>query len=97
MRVNRAKRDRLRDGHSLSLLLSVWGYRFMLLLVMTVCVGKLDVLQITFRTGGCLSLMVVYAVGLIMLQKVYHACAVGQARVTELVMSRLWRRPSALL
>ena len=40
MRVNRAKRDRLRDGHSLSLLLSVWGYRFMLLLVMTVCVGN---------------------------------------------------------
>ena len=89
MRVNRAKRDRLRDGHSLSLLLSVWGYRFMLLLVMTVCVGKLDVLQITFRTGGCLSLMVVYAVGLIMLQKVYRACAVGQTRVTELVMSQV--------
>ena len=88
MRVNCAKRDRVRDGQSLSVLLSVWGYRILLLLVMTVCVGKLDVLQITFRTGGCLSLMAVYAIGLMLLQKVYHACDIGQARVSDLVMSQ---------
>lgn len=89
MRKSRAKRELLRDGRSLDLLLLVWAFRIVMVLVMLAGICRLSAVPIKVMSGDCFVVMGAYALLLIMLQNIYHACDIGQARVSELIMSQM--------
>lgn len=89
MQRSHEKRARLHDEKSLDLLIMVWVYRFALLLMMMAGVCKFGVMPIQLMSGDCLIIMAAYMVLLVILQDIYHACEIGQARVSELIMSQL--------
>lgn len=87
LKNNAAISDRRRE--SLLRLLMVWGYRIVLLLVMAAGICRLGALPIRWIPRNCVVVMVPYIILIIALQETYHACQVGTARVSELVMSQL--------
>lgn len=88
MRENRAKREQLRDEGSLGVLLMVWAFRLMLLLAMAAAVCQFGALPVRTGSPECVVALGAHISLLIVLQEVYNACDVGQARVSELVMSQ---------
>lgn len=89
MRKNQTKRTPLRDDQSLGLLLAAWLFRILLVLVMMAGICKLSALPIKPMTAECLPTITGYTLLLTVLHSIYHACDVGQARVSELVMSQI--------
>ena len=89
MRENRAKRELLRDDGSLGLLLMIWLYRAVILVIMMAGVCKFGAMPIKLMSQDCLVVLSTYMIILIILQEIYRACEIGQARVSELVMSQV--------
>lgn len=88
MREIRARRELLRDGGSLGLILTTWLYRIVMVLVMMAGICKLHALPIKMMSGECNVVLGAYIFMLFVLLEIYHACDIGQARVSELVMSQ---------
>ena len=89
MRESRVKRELLRDEREPDMLIMVWAFRLVLVLLMLAGVCKLQVLPISMKSGGCWAILAAYVVGLVVLQNIYRACAIGQFRVSDLVVSQL--------
>lgn len=89
MRESRVKRELLRDEREPDMLIMVWAFRLVLVLLMMAGVCKLQVLPISMKAGGGWAILAVYMVGLVVLQNIYRACAIGQFRVSELVVSQI--------
>lgn len=89
MRKNQVRCLLNREDGSLGLLLMVWAFRIVLLLVMMAGVCKMNALPIKLMSSECAVVLGAYVILLIVLQKIYRACEIGQARVSELVMSQL--------
>ena len=80
---------RNRDEGSLGLLLMIWGYRILLLLLMASGICRFSSLPIELKSGECVTALLSFLVLTVILQDVYHACDLGRARVSELVMSQI--------
>ena len=89
MQRNHEKRARLQDEKTLGLLIMVWIYRAVLLVLMMAGVCKFGVLPIGLMSGDCMIILGAYITLLTILQDIYHACEIGQARISELIMSQL--------
>ena len=81
--------DCRKRNYELLRLRMVWIYRILLIAIMAlgICVFKTLPLRLVFP--NCLVVMGVYLFLIIVLQETYHACSIGRARVTELIMSQL--------
>lgn len=89
MRTNQGKGMLNRDDGSLGLLLMIWGYRIVLMLLMMAGICKFSVMPVKLMSTDCFIVMLSFAVLTVVLQDIYHACAVGRAHVSELVMSQV--------
>ena len=89
MQKNVGKRVRLRDEASLERLIMICCYRILMLLTMMAGICKLGMLPLRMMSVDCIVVLLVYFTLMVVLQETYHACEIGQARVTELVMSQL--------
>ncbi len=89
MRTNQGKGMLNRDDGSWGLLLMIWGYRIVLVLLLAAGVCKLSILPINMMSVECGMVLLSFAVMTVVLQDVYHACAIGRAHVSEMVMSQV--------
>lgn len=89
MRNTHEKYANFQDEGSLWLLVTVWVYRILLLLVMLAWISKIGATLLPSFTGVGAIVLGAYWALLIIMQGIYRACAIGQARVSELVMSQL--------
>ena len=89
MRENRTKRELLRDEVSLELIIMIWLFRILMILTMAAGICRLAALPLRLMSVDCIVVLGAYAVLLTVLQGIYHACDVSQARVSELVMSQI--------
>lgn len=80
---------RNREEGSLGLLLMVWGYRILLLLLMAAGICRFSSLPIALKSAECVVALMSSLVLTVIMQDVYHACDVGRARVSELIMSQI--------
>ena len=89
MQKKNGKKIHLRDEGVLGRLLMIWAYRVLMLLSVMAGVCKLGMLPLKMMSADCMMVVAGYFIGLIVLQETYRACDIGQARVTELVMSQM--------
>lgn len=83
------KKVHLRDEGVLGRLLMIWAYRLVMLLTMMAGVCKLGMLPLQLKSASCVVVLLGYFMLMILLHETYRACDIGQARVTELVMSQV--------
>lgn len=79
---------RPREEHTLKLLLATWFYRLALVLMLTAGIYKWRALPMALDSSEGMVTLAVYLGLLFVLQETYRACAIGQARVLDLVMSQ---------
>ena len=89
MQKRNGKKIHLRDEGVLGRLLVIWAYRILMMMSVMAGVCKLGMLPLRLMSADCMVVMVSYFIVLIVLQETYRACDIGQARVTELVMSQM--------
>lgn len=89
MQKNMVKKVRLRDEGSLGRLIMIWVYRLLMMMTMMAGVCKLGMLPLRLMSAECMVVLAFYFALMIVLQETYRACDIGQARVTEMVMSQL--------
>ena len=85
MRKNTALRQ---DDSSLELLLLVWFYRLLMVLIMGCGLCWANALPLRPFSGEAAVALGIYAVLMVVMQGIYRACEIGQACVSELVMSQ---------
>lgn len=89
MQKTQEKKLCVQDERSVGMLLLVWFYRLVMLLIAAGGAWRLDMLPFRVSSGEGAAVLAAYAVLMIVMQGIYRACEVGQARVSELVMSQL--------
>lgn len=89
MRKNQKNTPRRQGVSSLGMLLVVWFYRLLLLLTMVGGICWLNMLPVRVASGEFTAVLAAYAALTIVMQGVYRACEVGQAHVSDLVMSQV--------
>lgn len=87
--MNRAKRSAQVMDWSLRRLMMVWGYRFVLLMLLVAGIYALKAVPLPVVSGITAMILTIYMVLMVVLQRIYRACEIGQVRVSELIMSQL--------
>ena len=89
MRKNQGNIPRRQEDGSLGMLLLVWLYRLLLISTMAAGICLIGTLPVQVGSAEFVAVLIAYAMLLVVMQGVYRACAAGQARISELVMSQI--------